>query len=88
MSTKSDSFLQKVENGHSVHWIQKPRILPQNCMKLDIIYRINLIFYFVWLYEIIKMVQDYIVYFNSSKKMVQELGSLLNYFSKMVQKLK
>ena len=24
MSTKSDSFLQKVENGHSVHWIQKP----------------------------------------------------------------
>ena len=27
MSTKSDSFFQKVENGHSVHWIQKPRIL-------------------------------------------------------------
>ena len=27
MSTKSDSFLQKVENGHSVHWIQKPRKL-------------------------------------------------------------
>ena len=27
MSTKSDSFLQKVENGHSVHWIQKPSLL-------------------------------------------------------------
>ena len=27
MSTKSDSFLQKVENGHSVHWIQKPRFI-------------------------------------------------------------
>lgn len=26
MSTKSDSFLQKVENGHSVHWIQKPSV--------------------------------------------------------------
>ena len=30
MSTKSDSFLQKVENGHSVHWIQKPRLISIN----------------------------------------------------------